>query len=371
LAVLDHWRFVCDLGPRPAGTAAERAAAAALRDRLAGLGLAVREEEFPAPGSYTWELLTICGLVLAGLAIAGASPLAGFGLCAGGAWLFHRHFNLLPSPTGSLFARRKSRNVVGETGPAAGRPIVIMAHYDTALPSLLFSPAQVKGFRRSYLIGAAVVLSAPLVAIAGPLGPAATILRGLWAVVLLVNAATLIHRELAFRPVVGANDNASGVGVALEIAERFAREPLPGVRLVVALTGAEETGAWGARRLVKGVLRDLEHPLVLNVDNVGSGHLRVLRAEGMLGLIRYPPGVVDAALMATGLASGQDYPLAFTDALPVARAGYACATLLAMSADGQIPNWHWPSDVPANVEPAALERAANAAWQTVRRSGQA
>jgi len=369
MAVLDHWRFVCDLGPRPAGTPAESAAAAALRGRLATLGLRVREEEFAAPGSYSWELLVICALLLAGLGLAGSAPVAGLALCAVGAWLFHRHFNLLPSPASRLFARRASRNIIGEVGAPGGRPVVVMAHYDTATPSLLFSPGQVKNFRRSYLLGAAVVLSAPLLAIAAPLGSVVTVLRILWVGVLLFNVATLIHRELAFRPVVGANDNASGVGVALEVAERFAREPLPGLRLLVALTGAEETGAWGARHLAAGTLAALDQPLVLNVDNVGAGRLRVLDAEGMLGLIAYPAGVVEAALAAAGQERAEGYPLAFTDALPVARAGHPCATLLAMTAAGVIPNWHWPSDTPENVEPSALERAAEVAWGTLRRLG--
>ena len=73
----------------------------------------------------------------------------------------------------------------------------------------------------------------------------------------------------------GADDNASGVAAALEIARRIARDPL-GHTLIVALLDAEEVGSRGARAFVAAPPVPLERvALDVNLDMVS-------RTDGLL-----------------------------------------------------------------------------------------
>ncbi|MFN7037480.1 MAG: M28 family metallopeptidase [Bellilinea sp.] len=74
----------------------------------------------------------------------------------------------------------------------------------------------------------------------------------------------------------GANDNASGVAVLLELARWLAEKPDLHRQVGLLFSGAEEAGLFGARHAAANLKR-LNHNLrVLSVDMVGSGdHLRI------------------------------------------------------------------------------------------------
>jgi hypothetical protein len=57
-----------------------------------------------------------------------------------------------------------------------------------------------------------------------------------------------------------------------------------------------------------------------------------------------------------------------TDALPALRAGYRTACLAAVT-DLKVPaNYHWPSDLPANLSWPTIERAAAVCVALIRRA---
>ena len=72
----------------------------------------------------------------------------------------------------------------------------------------------------------------------------------------------------------GAIDNASAIGVALELASIFKQDPLSQSRVWVVLTGAEELGLVGARAFVEkhGKELDPEKTFVINLDILGADH---------------------------------------------------------------------------------------------------
>ncbi|MCS7131537.1 MAG: M28 family metallopeptidase, partial [Hadesarchaea archaeon] len=73
----------------------------------------------------------------------------------------------------------------------------------------------------------------------------------------------------------GANDNASGVAVMLEVARVAAEERPSGVELVFAALGAEEQGLHGSRALAA----TMHGGVALNLDTVGVGS-RIYFVEG-------------------------------------------------------------------------------------------
>jgi Iap family predicted aminopeptidase len=89
----------------------------------------------------------------------------------------------------------------------------------------------------------------------------------------------------------GENDNASGVALALRLAERADPE-LFGVH--VLLTGSQKALAQGMRSFVRAHRDELdrERTVVLNLDEVGDGSPHYTRREGAFPPLRCHPQLV-------------------------------------------------------------------------------
>ncbi len=364
-ATLVHLDRLCDLGPRGSATEAERRAAGELAAGLRAMGAEVEVEGFRSPPSFGYGYL----LVFGGVATAGlAAPLAPW--AAGGAIVvllvlyLGEHTSIGPW-AGALFASRPSQNVVARFArPGARGRLVVSAHYDSSRAGLLFHPRLVSGIRTSFLLGVATlaaVAAAVIAQAAGARGAPLDWIRWAGGGYLLFGCALVLERELRGRHVVGASDNASGVAVALSLAEELQARPLGNLDLWVVLTGCEEAGMVGMRRFVArhGELdRDSTHFLIL--DNVGSGRLRYATGEGMIRFFPYP-GLLVAAAKEVAASHPEvrplEYRLAYLDALVPAARGYSTLALIAMDEAGGIPNWHWYTDVPENVDAEVLDAA--------------
>jgi Zn-dependent M28 family amino/carboxypeptidase len=180
-------------------------------------------------------------------------------------------------------------------------------------------------------------------------------LRSAAAVVSLGTAATMA--EIGLRPTVpGANDNLTGVAALLGLARLLRERPVPGLRVVLVSTGSEESFMEGmqafARRHFASLPPDRTH--VVCVDTVGSPRLVLLEGEGMLAMREYPADFKDlvaacAAEAGVTLRRGLRFRNA-TDGLIALRAGYPTAMLGSVNALKLPDNYHWPTDVPANVD---------------------
>jgi len=140
----------------------------------------------------------------------------------------------------------------------------------------------------------------------------------------------------------GANDNASGTAMILELARANRR---PG--LCVIAFGAEEYGLWGSQSFVK------QHPttgvrFLLNFDMVGkiTGAQIVgdpALQEKVLGLLKQAGK--------TGFRAGQFPPFASSDHASFVSAGVPAVTFHS----GDDPLIHDPRDTTANVDRASIE----------------
>ena len=333
------WQRLVSLPHRGTGSGSEREAAEMLAGYLRWSGLEPEMQAFAAPASWGPEVLFISLLLGLG-ALFGLWWLAFLGSLA-----FWAYFSGWPRPWEKLFARACSQNVLASAG-AGERTLVLMAHYDSAKTHFVYDPRRVRGFRANFLLNTALALLAPLAALWG--GWAGWLLGAYF----LVQAALLAWRELTAPYVSGANDNASGVAVAVQLFLDLAAKPPPGWRLQLALTGAEETGANGAAALLRSGRLPAD-AIVLNLDNVGKGELFYAVGEGMLGFTRYHGPLLEAAAKLEG-ARPLVYRLAYFDTWPLARRGLAVLTLITLE-NGLPANWHWPSDVATNVDWEAVE----------------
>ncbi len=128
-------------------------------------------------------------------------------------------------------------------------------------------------------------------------------------------------------------------------------------------TGAEEVGTLGMRAFLKEHGHDLRDAFILNIDNVGSGAVTYVSAEGMAR--RYP---ADRRLLgaARRAVTENDLPIRSrvykglsTDATPALARGFRAMSVMGFDINGRLPNWHWPTDTVENVSDENLARTAD------------
>lgn len=365
---------------RPSASEGERRAAEWLVAQLAELGAEARIEAEDAHGTYWWPLGigAALGAIGAAFALRGGRLLGAlFGLvgAAGMADDFPPHQRRLRR----FLPRRTTYNVHCELGdPDAERTIVFIAHHDAPHSGIVFHPGPAKVAGRLGLIEKTDT-SPPLMwpVVGGPLLAALGAITGRrllakLGLVFSTGSIAAMTNISASQVVPGANDNGSSVIALLALARRFAAEPPEGVRVVLLSTGSEESfsegiKAWGERHF-PGLPR--ESTLFLCLESIGSPHLLVLRGEGFLKMYEYSPRALD---FMDGLAEEMGVELipnlrvrAGTDGLESLAAGYETAVLCSCDDLKQASNYHWPSDVAANIEYGTLERAIDVSEQAVR-----
>ena len=340
---------------RPPGSPGERQAAEWLADRLGGADL----EEHPVHGGF-WAPIGLLSALAATGNRAGAA-LALIGLvdeidC--GSYRFRN----------ALGRRRTAVNVVAERGdPAADRTLVVMAHHDAAQSGLVFHsgpqrwigrrfPSVIENNDTAAPMWWPVVIGAALVAVGG---------RRMRRTGRVLSAGTaLLMADIGrHKAVPGANDNLTGVAVLVGLEERLRERPPKGLRVILLSAGAEETLQEGIRGYAERHFPDLprETTYFLNVDSVGSPELTLLEGEGPFRMREYTESFKDVVARAAERAG---VPLrrgmrarTSTDGVVPLRAGYPTATLVSINEFKSIDNYHWPTDVPDNVNLRTVEQA--------------
>jgi acetylornithine deacetylase/succinyl-diaminopimelate desuccinylase-like protein len=356
---------------RPSASEGERRAAEWLASELRAAGCRdVRVEEERAHGGYWWPL----GLLNAGSALAavlgrlpalvagGIASTALYDDVSGGRLWFRRR--TLP--------HRPTWNVVAEAGdPSAPRTVVFMAHHDAAHSGLVFHPALPRvGMKLAPKLHERAEQSIPII-YGTFLGPLLLALWGLTGARLLrrvglffsFGAAAAMANIGASRVVPGANDNLSAAGAIVALAHELAEHPPEGVRVILLSTGSEEGFMEGMQAFGRRHFGRLDRATTefVCVECVGSPDLCIVEAEGMLRMRYYTDASRDA-LERAGAEAGVALTrglrtVAATDALIALRAGYPTCTLGGVDKTKFPSNYHWPTDVPDNVDWDSVEGA--------------
>ena len=311
-----HGRVLCrGIGPRGAASDEEQRAAEYVRDELQRLRLqAVRVEPFGGTDSawLPWAIafsLTIWG-VLIGLIMAqrGGEIIAlAFFLLA--AWIAYRELyptigsgaGSPPSGAGTSsggFPIRRwlwqgdSQNVIGVVSPSGPveRRVVLMSYLDSARAPFFWRTQ-----RRRRLVGC---LALPILCSLPCSG--ATLMLGamtgnawFYPLAILVSSFPSIGLIASLRagrsPLApGANNNASGVGALLALAERLQKAPLAHTEVWLLATGCRETGGDGARAFLRTHGETLAQATFVALEGVGVGEWPVyLTGEGRMRQTHY------------------------------------------------------------------------------------
>ena len=351
---------------RESGSPGEREAAEWVAERLTEAGArGARLEDEPSNGGYWWPLglMSAVGLMAALLARRGHRLLAALlGFAASAAAVDdppprrQRLRRLLPS--------RSAANVMAEVGPPdAEQTVVLLAHHDAAHPGWIFSPAIPETIDRyAPWIFKQANTSPPLMlpVVGGPavVGAGALLgsrrLRRLGAFLCAGAAASMA--EIGAREVVpGANDNGTGVIALIALARAFAEDPPDRTRILLVSTSEEATcegmNHWAARHFPE---LPKQSTTFICLDTLGSPHLLVLRGEGMFGITEYPAemlALLDGLAEELGINLFPNLRLRnATDGVFPLAAGYRCASIASCTRLKQPANYHWPTDVPENVD---------------------
>jgi hypothetical protein len=382
---LETIRELCSFDGRLAGTDAERRAANHLAGKLRAGGHRADVEPIYVHPQAPLVWAAHATLALAGSLVAVAEPAAGFALVLLAATSMYLDLNTRAHLLRTLFFRRASQNVVapGQDAAAPAR-LVLAAHYDAGRTGLVFRSNRADrldrllSFPHTRLLfwSAASLLPMLGARMAGVDSDAISVLQLPPTLLLLIAVFLLIDIQLS--PVApGANDNASGVALALALAERLRHEPPRNLDVWVLLTGAEECGLEGMRAFARSRRKsfDPETTFVLALDSVGAGEIRWVASEGLTVSFE-----MDARLQelcdAVALADreGEDRyraaPLRHgyaSDALAARARGWRATTITCREPGAARPaNHHTRDDLPEAIDPAALDRAEGFALDVIR-----
>ena len=352
--------------PRLVGTAGEAKAARRARRSFEEAGLAVEEDWFTC-SDFAINVAARWALVPTGIALALAAALNSAGLfapalVAAAAALLPALYIASRSQSGfsGLLSKSlyKCANIVGRPPGTEGQTprLVLMAHYDSKSQRfpiwLRIGLFIVCGFGSIGLV--LFVIACAIVGMTGAhclftpwLLPAALVLLAADFAMVLNTVGN--HSD-------GAIDNATGVGIITEIAERLLADEIADRRFWVLAVAAEEIGLRGARALLemRGGEMSAAYTRVINFD--GCGSRRSVDALTSYGLFpRRAPEHMVAALRQTVREEGVYLrtfyiPLGMaTDQMPLARAGFEGIDLIGV--DGVM---HTTADRMDRVKPATL-----------------
>lgn len=358
------------IGPRGTGTPGEAAAAEYVADRLRDFGLPVEHQSFRAVASQNAFPLAVGLVALLAVVVyplgGAASRWLAAALAAATPWMFWRTIVHSDSPLGFLLPHVKSGNVLTRIEPRdpARRNAVILAHLDTNRCRLAWQATTVRHLEPLTWLTFGMLALLPLIYLAGALlgGPPWAWWASLVPAAYLVGTMVTLVRDdrMPFSP--GAHDNASGVAVALELANRLVRQPLRQTRVWLAFTGAEETDHAGLKALLRQHGAALREAAFIDLEGVGSGELVYLTRQGLC--LPYFPDPDLAALAERVAARRPDLSvraghITIEDEVRTLR-NHGWRAICIAGRDpttGTLPHWHRASDTAESVSEEALERA--------------
>jgi aminopeptidase YwaD len=261
-------KLAYEIGPRLAGTRGEQQAADYIQKQLESYGYKVEAQEFDFVDRAARMKIGACLLVAAFIVTLFLPDLIALAVFL----IALAVFSSLPK----LMPKRKSKNIIAtfkQENPK--KHLMITAHYDSARCVVNY---KLQVFTKLALIPViSVVLVFLLVRAAGVLPISWWPIWLILAFIFLPVCCSMFWAARSKQVSSGANDNASGLSVMLEVA-RVTRELQPSSEVAFVAFGAEEQGLAGSRAFVEKQKFEGEN-LVLNLDMVGAGK-QVFVVEG-------------------------------------------------------------------------------------------
>jgi hypothetical protein len=371
------------IGARGSCTPNERQAGEAMASRLQDLGLVdIRTETFQAIPSTYWPYGLAFALALTGsLSCLLFGGLGAFTLAAVfnamGFWGMLAETDLNSNWTHWFLPLAHSQNVSCVIQPKikTHSKAVICAHLDTHRTPIFYS-SNTWQVAFTILIGLTLI-SMGMGAVGYSLGASFGWSWARWLGLVLIPVqgfALFMCLQADFTPYSpGANDNASGAAVMIEVVNRLKESPLDNTQVHLVFTGCEEVGDQGMQAFLESHGDELgRDAFYLIIDQVGAGRIKYLSSDGLLIKHKTHPQALKVAREAIKrcphLETFESPGLAYTDALKATKLGLIALTLCAVPRKGEAAgaNWHQMSDTLEHIRPEDLERVFQFTWEILK-----
>jgi hypothetical protein len=380
--------FTNTIGPRGSTTPKEAEALDYCQATLEGLGYEAHRESFMAPTSGWLPFALAEGVMLLAVAIfllmsqgpdAGAGGLAAAALGLIVLVSFGLHLAHRSNPLAWFLPVARSQNVWAAAAPTGEERerVVLVGHVDTHRTALAM---QSPGLWQVFRILTPIVGLANLAQIAMFFAGAASPDPLPRQIALYLSIFNVIALVFTLQPdaapfVKGANDNASGAGAVLALAERLKAEPLAHTTVYLLNTGSEEVGGHGLVDWIKQhAKQEADDADFLVLDSLaGRGaDLNYVVEEQLLLPVSANEGLVELAekVAAENPALGAKpfhYRGLYSEmSLAVVNGQRALALMDFDPQTGAPPHFHTARDNMSNVDPAVLERSEQLAWAILK-----
>lgn len=274
-----------------------------------------------------------------------------------------------------LVPKGESQNVYSVIAPKAEHSgdLVLVGHVDTQRTPLIFrSRRWVKAYDRfTMIVFVTFVAQVLLYALGAILSWGwvwyATIPTAVCAV--LLAAVCLEADSTPFTA--GANDNATGAGIVLTLAEALARNSLKHRRVFAVVTGCEEVQHYGMIDWYRRHRTELKNPKAIVFEMLGCAGPAWGTREGIIVPFRSDP---ELAGMAERLAAAHPEWEAYGCKISGGNSELADAvrfkvpgiTIWGIGRDGEAPHWHQRGDTFDKMNPDVMEHAWDLTWALVQ-----
>ena len=369
-------------GPRTAGSEAEKNAQLFMVEKCKSVTDKVQLLEFEAYLNARFgKLKYYCAVFFIALVLYFVSPIAALIISFINALAFVFDFMtyrvVLESFPGPLM---KSWNVEASLEPQGEvkNTLIFSGHIDSVFEFKWWYKLGQHGIHLNIVAGILMVLL-PLFYVFMIAFPEGNWHWYMWIAIVILSPSTVTYFNMhGANPVAGACDNLSGVAIAFEVFKNFAdannkgKSVLKNTRLKFVSFGSEETGLTGSCKYVEAKADELkkENAHVINIDSIRLPEaICIIKAETMNGT-SYDKNLIAQLQNCFGavnipIKTGVT-PIGGTDGVFFIRAGIPAVSIIGLGMDKLDPTYHTRRDVVENVNPIALDNAANGLAEFVR-----
>ncbi|KXB02259.1 hypothetical protein AKJ44_00885 [candidate division MSBL1 archaeon SCGC-AAA261F17] len=263
-------KLAYEIGPRQAGSRGDSQAADYIKQHFKDCGLQTRFQKFGFVNKITRARTTVSILAGAFILTLFFNPLLSLAITLAGLALAYSLPKMMPG--------KWSQNVIGSLKPKgeAKRRLVLGAHYDSAPCTrgrkwTLYLRILLPAVSIAFLILALLRFFGLI-----PLWWLAWLALGVFLIPTCI-LPFFIYRKFVSS---GANDNATGTAIVLELARVMSESPPENTEIWFAAFGAEEQGLIGSKEFLQ---RSAEPSTLINLDSLGTGsQLSLILGNGVL-----------------------------------------------------------------------------------------
>ncbi len=270
------------------------------------------------------------------------------------------------NPLRKVIPKRTSQNVYVVIPPKNERlhDLVLVGHLDSQRTGIIWStPRWVSAYNIFIMVVfASFLLQVALYSLAVFFSFAAawyiSILTALCAILLVIMLLQIESTPFT----AGANDNASGAGMVLALAETLTTHPLQSTQVYAVCTGCEEAQHFGIMDFYKRHLSELQEPVALVFEMLGCVSPAWLLKEGIIVPFQADPMLVKVAeQLAVQHPEWDAHPSAVsggnTETVDSLRAKVPAMTITGATMKGFTPYWHRVDDTFDKMKPELMEKS--------------